>query len=313
MEEEIDINNEDSHFNENYKPSPEMPRKKRGWFKAGYVKIIILLFAVATIFYSFLGWKMTRTSNPFVANPKFIFKSIFTRNPAELASNVFNKWDTLYLRDKKIMPAENFLDLKKLLESALENNIYFAGLSNTIAIDGGGNSIFNKGTFFTEKNNKFTAYNYYIYKYDTSAKKSSELDRKAGLTIHKQPQSVSANTFKEHKSFSTAALKAFGNINFNDLKTKDTERIYISRFMEINIIQTSNSGSKPLKTIRFDNNGNIIDEQKKIDELYGGWSTYRMDNLGFEFMYSPEMKVNNISKTNDLEFKWSTGVMLELL
>jgi len=263
MEEQTNINDKATNINGIQNTPSEEPKKKRKWFKVNYKKILIPLFAVVIIFYSFLGWKMTRTSNPIVANPKFIFKSIFTSNPAELASNIFNVWDTLHLTDKKIMPAEKFLDLKKLLEETVENQIYFIGLLNSVAIDVNGNSVFNEGTFLMEKNNEFASYDYYIYKNETKAIKTYELDHEAGLAIYKKPQNVDANTIEEYKNFSSAALKALSNINFEELKTKDTKRISISRFMEFNIIQSSDDSLKPIKTIRFNDDGNIIEGQKE--------------------------------------------------
>lgn len=260
MENQTNTNSEIINTTDNHGMPQESPKKRSK--RKVFIRILLPLLGLAIIFYSFLGWKMTRTSNPFVSNPKFIFKSIFTWNPAELASNVFNKWDTLYLIDKKIMPAGNFLALKEQLEKVAKNEIYFVGLSNSIAIDDSGNYVNNKGSYVTMDNNKYSVYDFYIYKNEVKATKSYELDRKIGLTIYKQPQNVNIDTVKEYKKFTSAALKALNNINFKELITEKTKQISLSRFMEMNMIQTSNDSMKPETTITFDDEGKTIDDSR---------------------------------------------------
>lgn len=236
-------------------------------FKINYKKILLVFLFIVLVLYSFLGWKMTRTSNPFVANPKFIIKSFFTWNPAELVSSVFNRWDTLYLSDKSIMPESNFLDLKKQIEKAINNAIYFEGFLNDITYDEKGGALINRGTFLMEKNGKFTKYDFYIYKNKTKATKTSELDHKAGLVIYKRPQTMTKNDIEESKIFTSATIKVLNTISLETLITKDTKRILLSRGLvsKQNLIITSDKSLKLIRYISFDDNGNIVED--KNDKL----------------------------------------------
>ena len=191
------------------------------------LSVLIVIFIIAVIFYSFLFWKVSNVPNSQLTFGQKV-KIIFTWNPAEILFSLNNKWDSSSAEDQSILPASSFSDLKTVIEQAAKKPIVFSILGNTIVFDGSGKSIINRGTFAMANGDEYKYYDYEIYLNTTKAVKSYESDHKAGITITQKAGKVMAAEIEKDQAFTAAALLAENKIDWQNTKGKNDLKLSVS-------------------------------------------------------------------------------------
>lgn len=83
-------------------------------------RVTIALLVVFIIFYSFVFWKMSNTSNQYLTFGKKI-KIMLTWNPAEIFFRINNSWNSQELKEKEVEPSKVFTNAALKIEDNLYN------------------------------------------------------------------------------------------------------------------------------------------------------------------------------------------------
>jgi hypothetical protein len=217
-----------------------MKKKLKNIFKL----FLFLFFVIVISYYSYVVWKMTRTSNVHVNNTQFILRAMLW-NPVELVKTINNNWDSLYLEDENVKSSSSFSDLKKILEQKMKKNIYFKS-SNQIKFDSSGNALYNYGTFIIKEKKIYRDYSYNV-------------NNANGIKIYKKPI-VKTKDFDETVKFSDSMLIVEQNLDLNNVNKNDLRYMVLNDIdkYRLELRYENDNSSENDKYIIFDSKGEII-------------------------------------------------------
>jgi hypothetical protein len=231
------------------------------------INILVALFVVAVIFYSYLSWKVFTAPGMALSFGQRM-TLIFAGNPAETLSKLKMYGTAVAVKQgvapQDVAPAASFSAVKEVIEKSTGKQIYFSDFGNDIKFNTAGTAIINSGTFVAQDGGKYTVYDYDIYLNATKAVGPYDSDHKAGIALVKESSKLDDAKVEKYKKFTAAALAAEKSVAWNKAG-KQPVAVAVNGMSDPYFFQFSYTDPKTIdRIVEFGAGGSILDDKTEL-------------------------------------------------